>query len=476
MNWWVQVGGEFAERVRAKLVGLSVGTLSEAMMDGTKLSDMEVTQVVTDSKFPDFEKAMHTGDYAQAAALIAGPDGFATKMTRAWIFFRRTSSSSASSAAKAAAKDDYDRPRLDAALLRMTKLWEGELESIVASRYPNRASYPPDFLQTLHVALSTFTGKHAFSHGLEVAMSLLVGTPALSECGSDKIRKAVSAAMAVLHGMFPGRVGRAAPQLAADILEIWSDADQSFGQYRQFYDGKASPPLDIIQRFIEPLLDEWATAQWKLLRGESGDSMLLASKLTRKNMLAHPEWGLNLLIERANSVCGGGNGKGGTGGKGADYKGGRDTKEGDYGGGGSGDHRIRCNHCGLPGHKAAKCYKAHPHLRPGSNEFREHKRQKAGNTYTQQQGMALATGAQGAASPAAFFQQLQQLMQSPTQSPMLTTIQSPTPAVKRPPLPGGLPPSAAAAAATAAGYVARSQRICFECGEKGHMSRDCPRK
>ena len=91
------------------------------MMSGTMLSPAECREVVQDPYFGEWERELDGGNYKSAAALIAPSTLFGKRLTRAWIFFRQDMNT-AKTAAKKLNPDDKDRPRLDAALLRMSQL------------------------------------------------------------------------------------------------------------------------------------------------------------------------------------------------------------------------------------------------------------------------------------------------------------------------------------------------------------------
>jgi hypothetical protein len=58
------------------------------------------------------------------------------------------------SAARKLNPDDRCRPQLDAALLRMSQLWEAHMERELRSAYPNRRVFLPTFAQ-FHASLHT---------------------------------------------------------------------------------------------------------------------------------------------------------------------------------------------------------------------------------------------------------------------------------------------------------------------------------
>ena len=98
---------------------------------------------------------------------------------------------------------------------------------------------------------------------------------------------AASAAVAVMHGLFPGRIGRAAAQLTVSVIEIWSDVDQSFSHYSSFYGETQCPAMDMLQRFIAPPLNEWAAAAWKQLKGEAGEASMSLERLFARRYIEH---------------------------------------------------------------------------------------------------------------------------------------------------------------------------------------------
>ena len=121
-EWWFSQGCKYCDRLIGKFSVASRDVLTSEMMTGITLSPTECRQAVADHLFPTLETALETGDFKAANKIISPDTVFGKQLTRAWIFFR----SQADKVTKQAKlnPDDVDRPRLNAALLRMTQLWE----------------------------------------------------------------------------------------------------------------------------------------------------------------------------------------------------------------------------------------------------------------------------------------------------------------------------------------------------------------
>ena len=303
-EWWFSQGCKYCDRLIGKFSVASRDVLTSEMMTGITLSPTECRQAVADHLFPAWETALETGDYKVANQIISPDTVFGKQLTRAWIFFR----SQADKVTKQAKlnPDDVDRPRLNAALLRMTQLWEEHCQSELKTLYPNRRVYSPSFRQfheLLHAALSGWDTKGQYGEHVFKAVALLAGRTdkSVTTCGPHQLAKALRVALKLLNQMIP-QTGKAAKQLAVEVLEIWADSDPYFSQYAEFYGGAGQEPFELMSKFLSPVFNEWAQELWSELRNPrpfSADVPTLSARLERDYMRKRPDWGISTLIERA---------------------------------------------------------------------------------------------------------------------------------------------------------------------------------
>ena len=116
---------KYCDRLMGKFSVATRDVLTPDMMTGVTLSPTECREVVADARFETWEAELQKGDYKKTAKIISSDTEFGKRLTRAWIFFR----SQADKVTKQAKlnPNDVDRPRLNAALLRMTQLWEEDV-------------------------------------------------------------------------------------------------------------------------------------------------------------------------------------------------------------------------------------------------------------------------------------------------------------------------------------------------------------
>ena len=304
-EWWFNEGCKYCDRLIGKFSITARDVLTPEMMSGITLSPTECKVSVTDKRFDKWESAMEKNDYKKAAAIISPATAWGKMLTRAWIFFR----SQADKVTKNSKlnPDDVERPRLNAALLRMTQLWESHVQCELKSLYPNRRAYQPSFRQfheLLHTALSGWdSAKGQYGEHLFKAVALLAGhsDKTVKTCGPHQLAKAMRAALKLLQQMIP-QTDKTAKQLAVEVLEIWADADPYFSQYADFYGGAGQEPYDLMSRFLSPVFNEWAQELWAELRNPriyDPSVKTLGARLTRDYMRERPDWGMSTLIERA---------------------------------------------------------------------------------------------------------------------------------------------------------------------------------
>jgi hypothetical protein len=310
-EWWFTQGASYCDRLAAKFRAPNRDVLSKEMMDGTSLSPSECTAVVEDPLFEQWEAHLAAEDYKKAAALSSTQTKFGKSVTRGWIFFQEHAGSA--SAAKSAKLNpgDTHRPRLDAALLKMTQVWERHVQGTLKSSYPNRRTFPPTFHQfhaLLHARLSGWNDKTQFGEKVVEAIAMLAGKTdkTVTRCGAYELAKATRAVLKLLHQLIP-QVGKQAKVLAVDLLEIWADADPHFVRYAEYYGAAAEgqEPYHLLRKFLLPVLDEWAETMWGELRTDRAYHpavLSLSDMLQREYMRQRPDWGLSTLIERAASL------------------------------------------------------------------------------------------------------------------------------------------------------------------------------
>jgi hypothetical protein len=219
------------------------------------------------------------------------------------MFFRNDAGGTKASAARKLNPDDRCRPQLDAALLRMSQLWEAHMERELRSAYPNRRVFLPTFAQfhaSLHTQLSGWEANGQYGDQLLGVITMLAGKTdkTVGDCGTHQLAKATRAALKLLNQLIP-QAGKQAKALAVEVLEIWADADPGFDQYAAQYGGTGRGPFDLLSRFLRPVLNEWSQDLWKQLRADTPFDLLqcptLASRLERDSMRSRPDWGISTL-------------------------------------------------------------------------------------------------------------------------------------------------------------------------------------
>lgn len=110
--------------------------------------------------------------------------------------------------------------------------------------------------------------------------------------------------MELVRHTFPSVVGSDAPQLVQDVINIWADVDPKLTAYAVKYPCKGKiPMLDLIYRFVETPINEWARILWAGLRDkdwpEASKFKHLHVVFSRKFLGSVPEWGFNQYVEWA---------------------------------------------------------------------------------------------------------------------------------------------------------------------------------
>jgi hypothetical protein len=483
-EWWFTQGASYCDRLAAKFWAPKWDVLSKEMMDSTSLSPSECTAVVEDPLFEQWEAHLVAEDYKKAAALSSTQTKFGKSVTHGWIFFQEHAGSA--SAAKSAKLNpgDTHQPWLDAALLKMTQVWERHVQGTLKSSYPNRCTFPPTFHQfhaLLHAQLSGWNDKTQFGEKVVEAIAMLAGKTdkTVTWCGAYELAKATRAVLKLLHQLIP-QVGKHAKVLAVDLLEIWADADLHFVRYAEYYGATAEgqEPYHLLRKFLLLVLDEWAETMWGELctdRAYHPVVLSLSDMLQREYMRQRPDWGLSTLIERATSLpeqAAGGSHKR----KGAPQA----EPESALGaaGGGAQKDPSSCAYCGKAGHKSKNCRKRR-------NDLRSQAAGGAGHPGVGDLTSAAATAflskilrspeAAGSAPPSTTLAQAAATAAASAAAKPSTDTPGAAGAAgsgQQPPLPAGRP----GGQGSRRQHVPPEDRICFACGQKGHEQWNCPRK
>jgi hypothetical protein len=223
-EWWFTQGASYCDRLAAKFRAPNRDVLSKEMMDGTSLSPSECTAVVEDPLFEQWEAHLAAEDYKKAAALSSTQTKFGKSVTRGWIFFQEHAGSA--SAAKSAKLNpgDTHRPRLDAALLKMTQVWERHVQGTLKSSYPTshtseqgRAAYTQQ--ETADVLAANRGADEAVVHTVERLPMGADGAVLMAADGAavtPAAQPAPAGAAAAARGATPG------PKLRQSSMDKWA--------------------------------------------------------------------------------------------------------------------------------------------------------------------------------------------------------------------------------------------------------------
>ena len=513
-EWWETHGHIASNRFGDKLKHTAGGgMITEQVLNGQVLSQREGDTVVIDGKFPKLCEDLRNEDFAQVKA---GIDPTASEFGK--LFSRGALNFRTRGVTPKYGDSDYNRPKLDEAFKMYTQLLSGKhTEEALDKVYTRRQSArPANFSETFHAAITGFAKGKPVEDGLLAAMALLADCQVgeLGSQGASVIVKALGAVLDVYDATL-SCVGSTVSRLAADVIEVWDQADSRWEHWESVYGGTTGHgPLECAKKFVFPVLREWLQDYWKQLASAGPQFKLderLDGALSLVSMRDKPELGSRLYEERA-----------------------ADTQrihaqsprkrpvraleeKGEAGPGGqqSWKANLECSHCGKTGHVKDTCFLLHPERKRGTPEYRaangQGRRDRGQRRGQQMSGQQMSEYGQrwnnvGAALEQRPQQQWQQQPQfgqrMPQQyAPPYQYGQQPVQQGMYPPAPAGPPPPNLYQQQLQQGgqaqdggqqqqgqpnqqqnqqmrlpYVPPADRVCFSCNKTGHMMKDCPLK
>ena len=513
-EWWDAHGARLVIRVQKawKTQAGGVGTVTDAIIRGQVLSKIECEEVVDDSLMAQLEEKLAAEDVDECKKLIVSTTRFGALFQRGWINFKEAGVSEKEAV-------DNNRRRLNSAFLEYSRLWSGKvLPGIFADSYTRRHYYPPKFFPTLHEQLTAFASGKGFEEGLLAAMVLMTEVDSVKElgsCSAQAISKALATAMKVYHAMLDD-VGEAAGQHALDILEVWTDADPHFHVFADYYECKpGEEPLACVKTFVIPVIRDWMSEYWTgILKSVGGretgaEFKTLEKTLSLDALRDRPRLGIRIFEERAADVrltlaANSKRAKTGTGG--APSGGGTLAAAG---GAVTATQQhvsrlkrpdLQCDHCGKPGHQMSACWQLHPELDPKTPEGKQMRLRDKARTRAEQARQMGSPGSydwrfhgqymgppQGGFMPLAGAGYGQQYMHPPHggvsvgggAQPPAQVSRLPPQAVPPPPShpPAQFPPGVMLAqpmGSPSGAPVPGGQKLCYKCGQAGHLAKHCP--